>query len=133
MTYQNYTLIELKEIAKSLNVTGYSKLSKEDLILKLNSVKPNKVKNTRDKIVDAYNKDINWFLVTSSSCHYCKLAKELLTKNNEKFQVEELTNSNRDDILNNINKWTKSYEYIPIIFYKKKFIGGYTELSKIFS
>lgn len=76
----------------------------------------------------------DYLIISKKNCIYCDKSKDLLKKNNIKYHV-----MNCDYILNgqkNINLFLEymckliGYEYMtfPMIFYGKKFIGGYNEL-----
>lgn len=76
----------------------------------------------------------NYLIISKNNCIYCDKSKDLFKKNNIKYHV-----MNCDYILNgqkNINLFLEymckliGYEYMtfPMIFYGKKFIGGYNEL-----
>ena len=165
---ENYTVEQLRQIARNKYLKGYSKLRKADLIkfIKSSKVSPKKVSpkkvslkkvspkkvspkkksplkkkhtnssdnftsvSTRDKIINAKLKNIDWFIITMDGCNYCDEAKKLLQKNKLKLHSQMLTKSNKDKIYESIDIMTKKYRYFPIIFYKGKFLGGYTELKK---
>ena len=65
-------------------------------------------------------------IYTKEGCPYCVLIKELLTSRRIKFKNIPITLSNRNMLL----KKTNNYRYIPIVFYKNKFIGGYDDVFK---
>ena len=66
-------------------------------------------------------------IYTKEGCPYCVLLKELLTSRRIKFKNIPITSSNREMLL----KKTNNYKYIPIVFHKNKFIGGYDNVVKI--
>ncbi len=69
-------------------------------------------------------------IYSKPTCGYCKKAKELLNKNNIKFQEVEITDNNKEKIYKDIDVYTNNYRSVPIIFINDKFIGGYTDLKK---
>jgi glutaredoxin len=73
-----------------------------------------------------------YILFTKSGCPYCQKAKELLEAKGQKLKITEVNDSNKEKIYAKIDKKTDSYRYFPVIFNDDKFIGGYTELEKIF-
>ena len=85
----------------------------------------------RDKIINSKLQGIDWFIITMDGCGYCDEAKKLLKTHKLKFKTQMLTKKNQDKIYESIDSLTKKYRYFPVIFYKGKFIGGYTELKKI--
>ena len=73
-----------------------------------------------------------------SYCEYCKKTIELLKKNKITYKYYQIDNY-YNIFFNVLNKVLKLYPNIgidpnhkpfPVIFIKKKFIGGYTELNK---
>ena len=83
-----------------------------------------------------YEKPLNniYTIYTKSNCKYCILAKELL--NNENFTVidcDKYIDIDKDNFLNFIKSLTNiDYKTFPIIFFDKKFIGGYSNLTIYF-
>jgi len=69
-----------------------------------------------------------WIIYTKNGCVYCEYAKNILTEKNFCFKTVEINDLNKNFIYNQIDPHTNNYRYFPIIFYNKKFIGGYTEL-----
>jgi len=151
---ESKTVKELQVYAKKLGVTGVSKYKKADLIkvIKKNAGKcpVGKIRNPdtnrcvlkRGKIGQSLlnksrprsrsiSKPSSWKVYTKDGCSYCKKAKDLLGKHKLPFETVEITDSNRKQIYNIIDKKTDSYRYFPVIFKNKKFIGGYTELEKM--
>ena len=86
--------------------------------------------STRDKIINTKLQGIDWFIVTMEGCGYCDQAKKLLETHKLKFKTQMLTKENQNKIYESIDSLTKKYRYFPVIFYKGKFLGGYTELKK---
>ena len=80
------------------------------------------------------NKTTQWFIITKEGCKFCDEAKLLLNKHKLKYSERKLTEENKDIIYKNIDSLTtknkKPYRYVPIIFHKGVFIGGYAELKK---
>ena len=66
-------------------------------------------------------------IVSSNNCKACVDAKNLLKSNDYKFKELDITSDENDKYFNCVFQITRS-NYIPQIFYKKKFIGGYNEL-----
>lgn len=92
-----------------------------------------------EKLYKKINNDDYIIIFGSKTCIYCKKALELLKDNNLNYKYYSMDNFydlffkvlielsyNKPNL--NINQGHKT---IPVIFYKKKFIGGYTELLKI--
>jgi len=83
------------------------------------------------------NKD--YFVIFGLSyCQYCKNAKIFLKENNQKYKYYEIDQF-YNTFLNTLKQTQHKYPNInfdikhktfPIIFYKGKFIGGYTDLLK---
>ena len=73
-----------------------------------------------------------WFIVSKEEgkCKYCEEAKKLLSTKVKSYNVEILTDTNKEEIYNRVDKITNNYRYFPMIFYNGKFIGGYTELKE---
>lgn len=70
---------------------------------------------------------MNIKIYTINNCIFCKLAKDLLKKNNIKYDE---TIINNDNIFEELKEKTK-HKTLPQIFINEKFIGGYMELKKI--
>jgi glutaredoxin len=70
----------------------------------------------------------NWKIYTKEGCGFCKKAKELLSKRNMDFEeVDGLTSDGwKEKTPENFITW-------PKIFFKNKFIGGYSDLEKYLS
>tara|TARA_R100000455_G_C6178985_1_gene57552 strand:- start:200 stop:460 length:261 start_codon:yes stop_codon:yes gene_type:complete len=70
-----------------------------------------------------------YFLYTTAECPYCTMAKELLTKHEQKFIVMEL---NRDHETLTRLKEESDWGTVPMVFQLEgrdhKFVGGYTDL-----
>lgn len=120
-----YTVKELRKMAKTKGIKGYSKMRKADLINILD------IEETTH--IFALKKDNMFILYTKKSCPYCYRAKELLEKKGEPFREIEVTETNRKNIYKKIDKKTKKYRFFPIIFNPEgTFIGGYSELKRTF-
>ena len=83
------------------------------------------------------NKDIIVFGLLN--CMYCKKTIEILKKNNINFRYYPIDKyfklffkilQKLNELYPNLNINT-SHKTVPVIFYKKKFVGGYNEISKI--
>ena len=75
-------------------------------------------------------KNDDWTIYTLGWCGYCKATKSLLKEKKQKYvehDVSELENVN--SCLSNL---TKEYQLYPMIFKKEKFIGGFSDLKKLF-
>jgi glutaredoxin 3 len=72
-------------------------------------------------------------IYTIEGCPYCKKAKDLVTKNGKHFKEIVVTNQNKRKIYSKIDSMTGMYRYFPIIFVGNRFIGGFTELQKIYT
>ena len=151
---ENYTVEQLRQIARNKNLRGYSQLRKAELVKFVKSPQRKspprrKSKNkksrsmscerktsqfistsTRDKIINAKLQGVDWFIITMEGCGYCDEAKKLLKTHKLKFKTQMLTQKNQDRIYESIDSLTKKYRYFPMIFYKGKFLGGYKELKK---
>ena len=106
------TLEELHVLADGLSIDGHENMSKDQLLNEIMT---------------------DWKIYSKEGCPYCKKAKKLLSDKNISFITIDVTSSNKESIYKQIDSKTNSYRYFPIIFYKNNFIGGYTELSDIFS
>lgn len=71
-----------------------------------------------------------WIIYTKNGCNFCLKAKNLLNHYNIPFTIIEINDTNKETIYKQLDKHTNKYRYFPIIFFKKQFIGGYTELEK---
>jgi glutaredoxin len=106
-------------LIKELNIeNNYIKIHKK----RLSKDKYNFLKKDLENFQLFKNKE-DFIILGNDSCEYCLKAKNLLKKNKIKFSYMR---KNGSDILNKI---IDEYKYIPIIFYKTVFIGGYEELS----
>ena len=68
----------------------------------------------------------NWKIVSKVGCPWCDKAKELLKSKNIDFEVEEVTDRNKVEVISKLN--IGNHKTFPIIFYKDQFIGGYSDL-----
>ena len=80
---------------------------------------------------DHFNKE--WVLYGRFSCPYCMGAVDLL--NSKGFGDDtifvDITNTTRfskNEVLTKLNPIIGSHNTVPILFNKKKFVGGFTEL-----
>jgi glutaredoxin len=76
-----------------------------------------------------------WILYVKPNCAYSEKAKQLVIDHNleENAKIIDITDDNKQDIYNNIDKLTNSYRQFPIIFLNNSFIGGFTEMNKYLS
>lgn len=88
---------------------------------KLSSKKYLKLKKKLENF-DLFNNKEDFIILGNKQCKWCSEAKKLLLKKKIPFVYQKIEIS---DILTQI---TNNYKYIPIIFYKNIFIGGYNEL-----
>lgn len=91
-----------------------------------------------NKLYEKINKD--YFVIFGLSyCNYCKNAKKYLKDNNLKYKYYQIddqyttilkllekTNQEHKDI-----KFDITHKTFPVIFYKGKFVGGYSDLIKM--
>jgi glutaredoxin len=126
---ENYTVKELHKLAKDKHLKGYSKLNKADLVKFIKTKNSSSFTTTiKDKIIQAKQNGINWFIITIDGCGYCEKAKKLLKEHKLPFKTQMATDKNKQQIYQSIDTLTKNYRYFPIIFYKGKFLGGFKEL-----
>jgi glutaredoxin len=88
------------------------------------------------KIYSKINNDTDYIVFGLSYCIFCKKTIEFLQKNNISHKYY-LIDDYKEIFMTNFVKLEKEYQSlninslhntVPIIFYKKKFIGGYTDL-----
>ena len=75
--------------------------------------------------------DDNYTIYTKSSCIYCKKAKTLLENEEVKIiDCDDYLIEDKESFLSFIKNLNDNIEHrtFPIIFHKKKFIGGYDKL-----
>jgi len=85
------------------------------------------------KLVAHYNSDseqttrtdVKVLVYSKTGCSYCRLAEELLEKNNIPYEVVELTN-NKDLIIKLVKQTGQTT--VPYVFVNDEFIGGYQNL-----
>ncbi len=71
---------------------------------------------------------MNIKIYTLDTCVYCNLAKDILKKNNLKYEEIKLEKNN--DNLKKLIEKTKC-KTVPQIFVNENFIGGYTDLKEL--
>jgi glutaredoxin len=94
-----------------------------------------------NKKIQTYNNQDIYIIFYSPWCQYSKSAIQLLEDENKSFKGYDIDNFNGglDTLLYylNLNKeltnFNPSHKTRPIIFYKGKFIGGFSELSTLFN
>jgi glutaredoxin len=80
-------------------------------------------------------------IYTKTNCKYCKLVKELLEKNNIQSNIIECDEylyetDTKGSFVYYINQhyiqkfYVGEYRTFPMVFFNKKFIGGYTDTLK---
>jgi glutaredoxin len=99
-----------------------------------------KVISKAKQIMEKINTNRNTYLIFGlSTCGYCKKALEFSKSNNLQFKYYEMDKYYEIfiPILEKLMKLgpglkiNPEHQTFPVIFYNKKFIGGYSELSKI--
>ncbi len=127
----NYSLYKARRYNKN-GTYKYSYYIVKKLNIENNYIKIDKKRLSKDKYYflkkdlenfQLFKNKEDFIILGNDTCKYCLEAKKLLKKNKIKFSYVIKKES---DILNLI---IDEYKYIPIIFYKKIFIGGYDELS----
>ena len=126
--FEDYTVQELHEKARKKGLVRYSRLHKVNLISLLRGNKKSPKKSPKKSLT--FSKSL-WFLFTKDGCGFCQKAKDLLTKNNIKYKIQEITPDNKESWYSKIDIYTNKYRYFPIIFKKGTFIGGYIDLEKL--
>lgn len=124
------TIEELRYLCKKNNIQGYSRLNKQDLIDLIIISYGNYnflIKFPSKKDFIAYG--ISW-------CPYCIKLKNLLKKNlNENqydyYDIEEDLNLEIPYFKALIKEKTNDYKYVPIVFFKNNFLGGYNETESL--
>ena len=66
-------------------------------------------------------------IYTTSTCPYCKMAKELLTQKGIEYE-ERMVEFGSEELNNLIEK--TNHRTVPQIFFGEEFIGGYDDLQK---
>jgi glutaredoxin len=92
-----------------------------------------------NKLYNKINNNTHYVIFGKSDCSYCKNTIKLLNINKMKYKYYPIDNfynlffsvliklGNMCPILN----IDSSHKTVPVIFYKKQFIGGYTDLKKL--
>ena len=100
---------------------------------------PTQIISKAEKILDKINVNNDTFLIFGlSTCKYCKNALEYLKTNSLQFKYYEVDKYyeifipilNKLAELNNKLNIDPLHRTFPVIFYNKKFLGGYTDLIK---
>lgn len=84
----------------------------------------------KDKYRNLQNKQFIYTIYSLDNCASCLKAKELLKKKNLTYKEIQVKYEDRDKIFKKLAEKTNNYKYFPIIFHKKKFIGGFVDLEK---
>lgn len=75
--------------------------------------------------------ETNFTIYSRSGCHYCTKVKQLLKSKSYFFTIvdcDEYVLEDRDNFLNHMKGLTNiEIKGFPMVFYNKKFIGGYNE------
>lgn len=92
-----------------------------------------------DKLYDKINNNTHFIIFGLSTCIFCRKTIELLESKNIKYKyylIDDFYNlffetfKNLSHIYPNLNI-DSTHKTVPVIFYKKNFIGGYTSLNSI--
>lgn len=98
--------------------------------------------NTLTKCIEKkLNSNKGYTIFFEKGCPYCDKALSILRSSNVIYKGYDLStiSGGKDNVLNSLNNISldknsknkiKNHTTKPIIFYKKKFIGGYSELKK---
>lgn len=84
----------------------------------------------KDKYRNLENGRYKYTIYSLDNCSSCFKAKELLKKKNLSYKEIPVKYEDKDKILKKLEEKTNNYRYYPIIFHKKKFIGGFVDLEK---
>ena len=84
----------------------------------------------KDKCRNLENSKYEYTIYSQDKCPYCLKAKNLLESKKIKYKEIKVEYEDINDIFKKLSKRTNDYKYFPIIFHKKKFMGGFTELNK---
>lgn len=88
-----------------------------------------------DKIIFENLKDEGFTIYTKSGCKFCTEVKKLLKKYNMTFHTincDDYLLYTKENFLFFIKTLTDiEYKTFPMVFYNKKFIGGYVETKKL--
>ena len=84
----------------------------------------------KDKYRNLENSKIKYTIYSLDKCNACFKAKELLKNKNLLYKEIKVNYEDKDKIFKKLEKKTNNYRYCPIIFHKKKFIGGFVDLEK---
>lgn len=84
----------------------------------------------KDKYRNLEITNIKYCVYSLENCSYCAAAKRLLDKNNLLYNDIKVDREEAKEVLKILEAYTNNYAYFPIIFYKKKFLGGFQELQK---
>jgi glutaredoxin len=96
-----------------------------------------KIVSTAKKILEKINSNDDIILIFGlSSCKYCKNSLEFVKNNNLQFKYYDMDKYyeifipilNKLSELNDKLCINPNHRTFPVIFYNKKFLGGYTEL-----
>jgi glutaredoxin len=75
---------------------------------------------------------MEWRVFTLKGCSYCKKAKDFLSEQKISFKEILIGDKNKTTYLSKTSKLTNGYTSFPQIFYRNKFIGGYSDLITYF-
>jgi glutaredoxin len=106
----------------------------------MNNNNEQKIKSKAKKILEKINSNEGIYLIFGlSGCKYCIKSIEFVQSNNLPFKYYEISKYyeifipilNELSELDNKLNIDPNHRTFPVIFYNKKFLGGYAELSTI--
>ena len=106
---------------------------------KKRSLNKNKKKRNmkRNRILDGKNNSFNdiFQIVSLNGCPFCIEAKQILKQKGLKMQILEIDDMDTKKKWNTFVKkeFGRNHDTFPKIFYEGKFVGGLSELHKIFT
>lgn len=94
-----------------------------------------------DKLYDKINNKTHFVVFGLSTCVFCKETINLLENNKLKYKyylIDDYYNIFFKTLVNLSQKYPflnidSSHKTVPVIFYSKRFIGGFTDLNKMFN
>ena len=99
----------------------------------------NKSKINVEKLYDKINNNTHYIIFGLSTCIFCKKTIELLKNKNIKYKYYIIDNfynlffetfKNLASIFPNLNI-NPTHKTVPVIFYKKQFIGGFSNIETL--
>ena len=92
-----------------------------------------------EKLYSKINNNTHYIIFGLSTCIFCQKTIQLLESKNIKYKyyiIDDFYNLffktfiNLDNYYPNLNI-DKTHKTVPVVFYKKKFIGGFTSLNEM--